>query len=64
MQFIDRFLRAGADVDVLGPGIGREELFQLKEDLIRIAENYAGGSANDGQGASGSEYDDGEFDLE
>lgn len=64
VQFIDKFLRTGADVDVLGPGIGREELFQLKEDLIHMAENYAGGSANDEQGAGGSEYDDGEFDLE
>lgn len=65
VDFIDRFLKSGEDVNVLGTGLGQEELKELKEDMIRIAEGYTTLGQHDGNGSgTGSDVDDGEFDYE
>ncbi|KAF8316330.1 hypothetical protein DL93DRAFT_2154764 [Clavulina sp. PMI_390] len=58
VEFIDRFLAAGADTSILGPGIGRDELVELKEDLIHIIARYSrNADVNGGDEEVFEEYD-------
>jgi hypothetical protein len=55
--FVDDFLESGSDIHALGPALGRDELIQLREDLVRIAETY-------GLDSQGNESDTGDAELD
>jgi len=55
--FVDGFLKSGSDVQTLGSALGRDELKELREDLVRIAETY-------GSDSRGSESDPGNTELD
>lgn len=60
-SFVTEFLRTGADVNALGPGLGREELRELREDLVRISETFGGVEDDDNEGG---EADGGDFEYD
>lgn len=62
MDFIDAFLKKGGNVALFGPNIGREELKDLKEDLVRLCTAFAADGAEEVQDENDDdmsyEYDD------
>lgn len=48
LDFVREFLRKGGDYSMLGPGIGREEVLELREGLVGLVEAFWEGGEQDG----------------